>query len=45
MLTLELQLVSKIAEIEPQAAYSAYVSGFKSKLTTNLCYIPSAVPA
>ena len=31
-LRLQLQLLSKIAEIEPQPAYSAYVSGFKSKL-------------
>ena len=39
-LTLELQLLSKIAEIELQAAYSAYVSGFRSKLDYLLRTVP-----
>ena len=36
----QLSLLSKIAEIEPQAAYSAFVVGFKSKLNYLLRTIP-----
>ena len=37
----QLKRLSKIAEIEPQAAYSAFVTGFKSKLTFLLRTIPN----
>ena len=37
----QLKLLSKIAEIEPQAAYCAFVTGFKSKLTFLLRTIPN----
>ena len=36
----QLQLLSKIAETEPQSAYAAFVSGFKSKLTYFIRTIP-----
>ena len=36
----QLQLLSKIAETKPQAAYAAFGSGFKSKLTYFICTIP-----
>ena len=35
------KLLSIIAESEPQSAYSAFVSGFKGKLTYFMCTIPS----
>ena len=36
----ELKLLSQIAEIQPQAAYSAYVHGFRGKFTHFLRAIP-----
>ena len=36
----QLQLLSKIAETEPQSPYAAFVSGFKSKLTYFIRTIP-----
>ena len=36
----QLKILSKIAEIEPQSAYCAFVTGFKSKLTFLLRTIP-----
>ena len=39
-LTMQLKLLSKIEENEPQAAYSAFVAGFKGKLNHMLRTIP-----
>jgi hypothetical protein len=36
----ELQILSEIARIQPQAAYSAYIYGFKSKFTYAMRTIP-----
>ena len=36
----QLLLLSQIAQLEPQAAYSAFVAGFKRKLTCYLITIP-----
>ena len=37
----QLQLLSKIAETEPQSPYAAFASGFKSKLTYFIRTIPN----
>ena len=36
----QLHILSKIAEIDPQAAYSAFINGFRSKLTYFIRTIP-----
>ena len=40
----QLQDLSKIVLSQPQAAYAAFVSGFKHKLTHNMRTIPSIGP-
>ena len=38
---IQLKLLSKIAESEPQSAYAAFVGGFRGKLTYFMRTIPS----
>jgi hypothetical protein len=39
--TRQLEILSKIAELQPQAAYSAYIKGFKNKFTYFMRTIPN----